>query len=66
MKQTKLLDGWAPKEKVSPSLTTRTFVRAAGFTNALIAAVLVVQFCVMAIFFRAGSSLLLGSRSSYS
>ena len=61
MKQTKLLDRMAPKEKASPStLTPRTFVRAAGFTNALIAAVLIVQFCVMAIFFRAGSSLLLG------
>jgi hypothetical protein len=60
MKQSKMLESWCSRKGDSPSLTPRTFVRAAGFTNALIAAVLVVQFCVMALFFRAGSTLLVG------
>jgi hypothetical protein len=60
MKQSKMSESWCSRKGYSPSLTPRTFVRAASFTNALIAAVLVVQFCVMVMFFRAGSTLLVG------
>ena len=60
MPQTKPLGCWSSGDGVSPSLTPRTFVRAAGFTNALIAALLVVEFCVLAAVYRAGSALLVG------
>src|SRR5262249_26145440 len=49
-----------PLRGYTPMLTARTFVRAAGFTNVLIAALVVVEFCALAVVYRDGRTLLMG------
>jgi hypothetical protein len=60
MRQTKPVGRWSPRNVDTPVLSPRTFIRAARFTNVLIGALCVVEFCVMAAVFRDAGGLLFG------
>jgi hypothetical protein len=60
MSQTKPVDRGSSWDGGSPTLTPRTFVRAARFTSLLILPFVVIEFCVMAAVFDDGKTLFVG------
>jgi hypothetical protein len=60
MRQTKPVGSLSSGNGGSPTVTPRTFVRAAGFTNLLVGASIVIEFCVLAAIFRDTNTLLVG------
>jgi hypothetical protein len=60
MRPTKPLGSWSSGDGVSPTLTPRTFVRAARLISLVLIPLVTIEFCVMAAVFRDGNALLVG------